>query len=168
MPFMHLEDDITLDELARELAEIYRPHSLQYLAAALRTIAKQQLSGLTSEQVLARTPRNTARVGVEAGSLREISQSVFTLLVGGNLFEDPVLNEVCHRAVLGFGNGLDLLVNLHVKRDGDPGLARRHKGVARCDELYSVQSGGSKVSHGVALCCTYDAHYSCPPLAGSA
>jgi len=24
MPFMHLEDDITLDELARELAAIYR------------------------------------------------------------------------------------------------------------------------------------------------
>ena len=47
---MHLEDDITLDELARELAEIYRPHSLQYLATALRTIAKQQLSGLTPEQ----------------------------------------------------------------------------------------------------------------------
>jgi len=50
MPVMHLEDDITLDELARELAEIYRPQSLQYLAAALRTIAKQQLSGLTQEQ----------------------------------------------------------------------------------------------------------------------
>jgi hypothetical protein len=50
MPFMHLEDDITLDELARELAAIYRPQSLQYLAAALRTIAKQQLSGLSPEQ----------------------------------------------------------------------------------------------------------------------
>jgi hypothetical protein len=50
MPVMHLEDDITLDELARELAEIYKPQSLQYLAAALRTIAKQQLSGLTPEQ----------------------------------------------------------------------------------------------------------------------
>jgi hypothetical protein len=50
MSVMHLEDDITLDELARELAEIYRPHSLQYLVAALRTIAKQQLSGLTAEQ----------------------------------------------------------------------------------------------------------------------
>jgi hypothetical protein len=50
MPFMPLEDDISLDELARELAEIYRPHSLQYLAEALRTIAKQQLSGLTAEQ----------------------------------------------------------------------------------------------------------------------
>ncbi len=50
MPFMHLDDDITLDELARELAAIYKPQSLQYLAAALRTIAKQQLSGLTAEQ----------------------------------------------------------------------------------------------------------------------
>ena len=50
MPFMPLEDDISLDELARELAEIYRPHSLQYLAAALRTIANQRLSGLTPEQ----------------------------------------------------------------------------------------------------------------------
>ena len=50
MPFMHLEDDITMDELARELAAIYRPQSLQYLAAALRTIAKQQLSGLSPEQ----------------------------------------------------------------------------------------------------------------------
>ncbi len=50
MPVMHLEDDISLDELARELATIYKPQSLQYLAAALRTIAKQQLSGLTPEQ----------------------------------------------------------------------------------------------------------------------
>jgi hypothetical protein len=50
MPVMHLEDDITLDELARELAAIYKPQSLQYLAAALRTIAKQQLSGLTAAQ----------------------------------------------------------------------------------------------------------------------
>jgi hypothetical protein len=46
MPVMHLEDDITLDELAT----IYKPQSLQYLAAALRTIAKQRLSGLTAEQ----------------------------------------------------------------------------------------------------------------------
>jgi len=50
MPFMHLEEDITLDELARELVAIYKPQSLQYLAAALRTIANQRLSGLTPEQ----------------------------------------------------------------------------------------------------------------------
>ncbi len=47
---MPLEDDITLDELARELAAIYKPQSLQYLAEALRTVAKQQLSGLTPAQ----------------------------------------------------------------------------------------------------------------------
>jgi hypothetical protein len=47
---MDLPDDLSLDELARELAERYKPLSLQYLAGALKRISDQQLSGLTPEQ----------------------------------------------------------------------------------------------------------------------
>jgi hypothetical protein len=47
---MDLPDDLSLDELARSLAEQYNPLSLQYLAGALQRISEQQLSGLTPEQ----------------------------------------------------------------------------------------------------------------------
>ena len=47
---MHFEDDISLDELARELSDRYKPAGLLYLSGALQAIAEQQLSGLTPEQ----------------------------------------------------------------------------------------------------------------------
>ncbi len=50
MPFMHLEDDFSLDELARALAARFKPAGLLYLSGALQAIAEQQLSGLTPEE----------------------------------------------------------------------------------------------------------------------
>jgi len=47
---MNLPDDLSLDELARALAERYKPLSLAYLAGALQRISDQRLSGLTPEQ----------------------------------------------------------------------------------------------------------------------
>ncbi len=47
---MELPDDISLDDLAKALAERYQPLSLKYLAGALEGIAEQQLSGLTPEE----------------------------------------------------------------------------------------------------------------------
>ena len=45
-----MPEEITLDELARRLAEQHPPLSLQYLAGALSELADQKLSGLTPEQ----------------------------------------------------------------------------------------------------------------------
>jgi hypothetical protein len=45
-----LEDDIRLDELARELASCYKPLSLLHLSATLQAIAEHQLSGMTPEE----------------------------------------------------------------------------------------------------------------------
>ena len=50
MPFMPLEDDISLDELARELSAYFKPAGLLYLSGALQAIAEQQLSGMTPEE----------------------------------------------------------------------------------------------------------------------
>jgi hypothetical protein len=47
---MHLEDDISLDELASELSDRYKPAGLLYLSGVLQAIAEQQLSGLTPEE----------------------------------------------------------------------------------------------------------------------
>ena len=45
-----MPEDLTLDELARAIAEQYPPLSLHYLAGALMELAEQKLSGLTPEQ----------------------------------------------------------------------------------------------------------------------
>jgi hypothetical protein len=45
-----MSEDITLDEVARRLAEHHPPLSLYYLAGALTELADQKLSGLTPEQ----------------------------------------------------------------------------------------------------------------------
>lgn len=46
-----MPEDITIDELARAIAEHYPPLSLHYLAGALTELAEQKLSGLTPEQL---------------------------------------------------------------------------------------------------------------------
>ena len=64
---MHLEDDFSLDELARALAARFKPAGLLYLSGALQAIAEQQLSGLTPEETLAGSARNHPLKPVEAG-----------------------------------------------------------------------------------------------------
>ena len=47
---MHLDNDISLDELARELSALFKPAGLLYLSGALQAIAEQQISGMTPEE----------------------------------------------------------------------------------------------------------------------